>query len=91
MIEEFGNRQNLGMPEASVLQAIANTLIIEKFQVQWTQKSDDSVAFLVQMTKQLTEIYHVSNQCCYLKGSVKIILRLFILPGKDSNKSRLPG
>ncbi|XP_045024974.1 crossover junction endonuclease MUS81 isoform X2 [Daphnia magna] len=58
LIEEFGNRQNLGMPEASVLQAIANTLIIEKFQVQWTQKSDDSVAFLVQMTKQLTEIYH---------------------------------
>nr|SVE79496.1 EOG090X06E6 [Daphnia magna] len=57
LIEEFGNRQNLGMPEASVLQAIANTLIIEKFQVQWTQKSDDSVAFLVQMTKQLTEIY----------------------------------
>lgn len=53
------------MPETSVLQAIANTLIIEKFQVQWTQKSDESVAFLVQMTKQLIEIYRVSNQLLY--------------------------
>lgn len=61
LIEEFGNRQNLGMPEASVLQAIANTLIIEKFQIHWTQKSDESVGFLVQMTKQLTELYRVSK------------------------------
>ncbi|XP_057364896.1 crossover junction endonuclease MUS81-like isoform X2 [Daphnia carinata] len=70
LIEEFGNRQNLGLPETSVLQAIANTLIIEKFQVQWTQKSDDSVAFLVQMTKQLTEIYHgktVTSRGCQEK------------------------
>jgi hypothetical protein len=49
------------MPEASVLQAIANTLIIEKFQIHWTQKSDESVGFLVQMTKQLTELYRVSK------------------------------
>jgi len=61
LIEEFGNRQNLGLPEASVLQAIANTLIIEKFQLQWTQKSDESVGFLVQMTKQLIELYRVRN------------------------------
>nr|SVE88643.1 EOG090X06E6 [Daphnia sinensis]SVE89268.1 EOG090X06E6 [Daphnia sinensis] len=70
LIEEFGNRQNLGLPEASVLQAIANTLIIEKFQVQWTQKSDESIAFLVQMTKQLTEIYHgktVTSRGCQEK------------------------
>nr|SVE78866.1 EOG090X06E6 [Daphnia lumholtzi] len=70
LIEEFGSRQNLGLPEASVLQAIANTLIIEKFQVQWTQKSDDSIAFLVQMTKQLTEIYHgktVTSRGCQEK------------------------
>ena len=60
LIEEFGNRQNLGLPEASVMQAIANTLIIEKFQVHWTQKSDESVGFLVQMTKQLIELYRVS-------------------------------
>jgi hypothetical protein len=55
MIEEFGNRQNLGM--CVLQQAIANTLIIEKFQITWTQKSDGSVGFLVQMTKQLTELY----------------------------------
>nr|SVE74732.1 EOG090X06E6 [Daphnia carinata] len=70
LIEEFGNRQNLGLPETSVLQAIANTLIIEKFQVQWTQKSDDSVAFLVQMTKQLTAIYRgktVTSRGCQEK------------------------
>nr|CAG4637014.1 EOG090X06E6 [Ceriodaphnia reticulata]SVE72942.1 EOG090X06E6 [Ceriodaphnia reticulata] len=67
LIEEFGNRQNLGLPEASVMQAIANTLIIEKFQVQWTQKSDESVGFLVQMTKQLIELYRgktvISRSC----------------------------
>jgi hypothetical protein len=45
------------MPEASVLQAIANTLIIEKFQINWTQKSDESVSFLVQMKKHLMELY----------------------------------
>jgi hypothetical protein len=49
------------LPEASVLQAIANTLIIEKFQLHWTQKSDESVCFLVQMTKQLAELYRVRN------------------------------
>nr|SVE75760.1 EOG090X06E6 [Daphnia hispanica] len=70
LIEEFGNRQNLGLPEASVLQAIANTLIVEKFQVQWTQKSEESVAFLVQMTKQLTELYRektVTSRGCQEK------------------------
>nr|SVE73562.1 EOG090X06E6 [Daphnia atkinsoni] len=70
LIEEFGNRQNLGMPETSVLQAIANTLIIEKFQVQWTQKSDESVSFLVQMTKQLIEMYRgktVTSRGCQEK------------------------
>ena len=44
-----------------MLQAIANTLIIEKFQLHWTQKSDESVGFLVQMTKQLAELYRVRN------------------------------
>lgn len=61
LIEEHGNRQNLGLPELSVLQAIANTLIIEKFQVHWTQKSDESIRFLVEMTKQLTQIYRVGT------------------------------
>nr|CAG4647054.1 EOG090X06E6 [Megafenestra aurita]SVE92395.1 EOG090X06E6 [Megafenestra aurita] len=67
LIEEHGNRQNLGLPETSVLQAIANTLVIEKFQVQWTHKSDESIRFLVAMTKQLTELYRrktvVSRSC----------------------------
>nr|SVE74188.1 EOG090X06E6 [Daphnia barbata] len=70
LIEEFGNRQNLGMPEASVLQAIANTQIIERFQVHWTQKSDESVSFLVQMTKQLIELYRgktVTSRGCQEK------------------------
>ncbi|XP_046647899.1 crossover junction endonuclease MUS81-like [Daphnia pulicaria] len=70
LIEEFGNRLNLGMPEASVLQAIANTLIIEKFQIHWTQKSDESVGFLVQMTEQLTELYRgktVTSRGCQEK------------------------
>nr|SVE75130.1 EOG090X06E6 [Daphnia dolichocephala] len=70
LIEEFGNRQNLGMPEASVLQAIANTQIIERFQVHWTQKSDESVSFLVQMTKHLIELYRgktVTSRGCQEK------------------------
>nr|CAG4641699.1 EOG090X06E6 [Eurycercus lamellatus] len=57
LVEEFGNRQNLGLPEASIMQAIANTLLIEKFQVQWTKSSNESVAYLVEMTKQCTQLY----------------------------------
>jgi len=60
LVEEFGNRQNLGIPEASMMQAIANTLMIEKFQVHWTKSSNESVAFLVEMTKQCAQIYKVT-------------------------------
>jgi len=60
LVEEHGSRQNLGFPEANLMQAIANTLIIEQFQVHWTRSSAESVAFLVAMTKQITKMYQVS-------------------------------
>ena len=44
------------------MQAVSNTLIIERFQVHWTRKSDESVNFLVQMTKELNELYRVSGK-----------------------------
>nr|CAG4644796.1 EOG090X06E6 [Leptodora kindtii] len=57
LIEEHGSRQHAGLPEGNLMQAVANTLLIEKFQVHWTRNSGDSVAFLVQFTKQLSELY----------------------------------
>nr|CAG4646264.1 EOG090X06E6 [Macrothrix elegans] len=57
LVEEFGNRQNHALPEASILQAVANTLLIENFQIHWTRSSQESVNYMVQMTKQLTKFY----------------------------------
>jgi len=67
LVEEHGSRQNLGFPEANLMQAIANTLIIEQFQVHWTRNSAESVAFLVAMTKEIIKMYRgksVTSRSC---------------------------
>lgn len=76
LIEEFGNsRQNLGFPEASMMQSVANTLMIEKFQVHWTNGSKDSIAFLVEMTKQCIKMYQVSLTTNTLDVSINYLLK----------------
>lgn len=88
LVEEFGNRQNLGIPEASMMQAIANTLMIEKFQVHWTKSSNESVAFLVEMTKQCAQIYKVV--LLILQINCVILFIFFVIRlGQNSNKSIL--
>nr|CAG4642515.1 EOG090X06E6 [Evadne anonyx] len=81
LVEEYGSRQNLGFPEANLMQAIANTLIIEQFQVHWTRNSAESVAFLVTMTKQIIKMYRplsISNMFA------KQLMQLHALSGEKA-------
>nr|CAG4651827.1 EOG090X06E6 [Triops cancriformis] len=57
LVEDLPSRQHLGLPESSVLQAIANTHIVDGINVKWTKDIRESIAYLNLMTRQLQVKY----------------------------------
>lgn len=57
--------KNFNLPESSIKQAIANTQIIDEFYVKETQNVKDSVQYLVQLTKNLIDLYSVNISHVY--------------------------
>ncbi|XP_064599705.1 crossover junction endonuclease MUS81-like [Liolophura sinensis] len=57
LIEDYGSVQNFSMPEDRLRQTIANTQIVDGFQVKRTGDNKESVAFLTLMTRYLQSHY----------------------------------
>nr|CAG4643961.1 EOG090X06E6 [Lepidurus arcticus] len=57
LVEDLHSRQQLGLPESTVLQAIANTHVVDGMNVKWTKDIRESVAYLNLMTKQMQKTY----------------------------------
>ncbi|XP_069939880.1 crossover junction endonuclease MUS81 isoform X1 [Cherax quadricarinatus] len=56
LVEEYGS-QNLSLPEATCLQAVVNTQIVDGFTVKVTKDQRESAAFLTIMTRCLQSKY----------------------------------
>lgn len=56
---------NYGLPFETLTQAIANTLIQNKFQIKVTDDSDHTVLYLALMTQFIKGIFHVSFELNY--------------------------
>ena len=57
IIEEYGKRQRLAIPHASLLQASVNTLIQDGFSVKYTKHHKDSMFYLSSLTRILSKTF----------------------------------
>lgn len=60
LVEHYGKNQNLGLPVQTLMQALANTRMVDNFTVHVTKSLPYTIRFLSMMTKRLVCMYKVS-------------------------------
>ncbi|XP_065577861.1 uncharacterized protein LOC136038591 isoform X2 [Artemia franciscana] len=96
LVEEYGNRQHLGLPESSIIQSIVNTYVIDGFHIRWTKTTTESINYVRRVTSLLTQKFSVKNlmsstyveECSNLSHESYQVLMTFDEFNKQSNKRK---